>query len=118
MSENFAKKAKLLGFKNYADYSIETKMAKSTEEVLNFLNNLVDRAKKYAINEIEELKEFAFQTSGINNLEAYDILYYSEKLKQQKFSISQEELRRYFPVKEVINKLKEIKNENRPVLSE
>tara|TARA_B100000029_G_scaffold391784_1_gene388691 strand:- start:43 stop:2088 length:2046 start_codon:yes stop_codon:yes gene_type:complete len=100
-----AKKAKLLGFKNYAEYSIETKMAKSTDEVLNFLTNLVDRAKKSAINEIEELKEFASQTSGIHNLEAYDILYYSEKLKQKKFSISQEELRRYFPVKQVINGL-------------
>ena len=99
------KKAKLLGFKNYADYSLETKMAKSSDEVLNFLTNLVDRAKKYAINEVEELQKFASQSSGINNLEAHDILYYSEKLKQKKFLISQEELRRYFPVKQVINGL-------------
>jgi len=99
------KKSELLGFKNFANYSLETKMAKSTDEVLNFLTNLVDRTKKYAINEFEELEEFTSRLSGINNLKAYDILYYSEKLKQKKFSISQEELRRYFPIKQVINGL-------------
>ncbi len=99
------KKSELLGFKNFANYSLETKMAKSTDEVLNFLTNLVDRTKKYAINEFKELEEFTSRLSGINNLKAYDILYYSEKLKQKKFSISQEELRRYFPIKQVINGL-------------
>jgi len=99
------KKSKLLGFENYADYSLETKMAKSTDDVLNFLTNLVQQAKKHAVNEFEELKEFAYRVSNTKDLKAYDILYYSEKLKQKKFSISQEELRRYFPVKQVINGL-------------
>ena len=99
------KKSKLLGFKNYADYSLETKMAKSTDEVLNFLTNLVDRAKKHAIDEVKELKEFAHQLTGTDILEAYDVLYFSEKLKQKKFSVSQEQLRRYFPAKQVINGL-------------
>ena len=99
------KKAKLLGFENYAEYSLETKMAKSTDEVINFLTNLANRTRIYAKREFEELKEFTRETLGVDHIEASDIAYYSEKLKQTKFSISQEELRRYFPVQQVINGL-------------
>jgi len=99
------KKAKLLGFENYAEYSLETKMAKTPDEVINFLTNLLDCTKKYAINEFEELKKFTREVFDIDHLEASDIAYYSEKLKQKKFSISQEEIRRYFPVKQVIDGL-------------
>ncbi|SVE16228.1 uncharacterized protein METZ01_LOCUS469082, partial [marine metagenome] len=72
---------------------------------INFLTNLVDCTKKYAINEFEELKKFTREVFDIDHLEASDIAYYSEKLKQKKFSISQEEIRRYFPVKQVIDGL-------------
>ena len=99
------KKAKLLGFENYAEYSLETKMAKTPDEVINFLTNLLDCTKKYAINEFEELKKFTREVFDIDHLEASDIAYYSEKLKQKKFSISQEEIRRYFPIKQVIDGL-------------
>ena len=99
------KKAKLLGFENYAEYSLETKMAKSTDEVINFLTNLANRTRIYAKREFEELKEFTRETLGVDHIEASDIAYYSEKLKQKKFSISQEELRRYFPVQQVIDGL-------------
>ena len=99
------KKAQLLGFENYAEYSLETKMAKSTDEVINFLTNLADRTKIYAKREFKELKEFTRETLGVDHIEASDIAYYSEKLKQKKFSISQEELRRYFPVQQVIDGL-------------
>ena len=99
------KKAKLLGFDNYAEYSLETKMAKSSSEVISFLNNLAERTKKSAKNEFNELKQFVQESTGLDHVEASDISYYSEKLKQKKFSISQEELRRYFPVKQVIKGL-------------
>ena len=98
-------KAKLLGFDNYAEYSLETKMAKSSSEVISFLNNLAERTKKSAKNEFNELKQFVQESTGLDHVEASDISYYSEKLKQKKFSISQEELRRYFPVKQVIKGL-------------
>ena len=83
-------------------------MAKNSGEVMNFLNNLADRTKKYAKSEFDELKKFVSKSTNSDYLEASDIAYYSEKLRQKKFSISQEELRRYFPVNQVINGLFEI----------
>ncbi len=102
------KKAKLLGFKNYADYSLENKMAKNSSEVMGFLYNLADRTKQYAKSDFDELKKFVSESTNLDHIEASDIAYYSEKLRQKKFSISQEELRRYFPVNQVINGLFEI----------
>lgn len=94
--------AKLLGFANYAEYSLATKMAKKPEKVLHFLNDLVSRSKSAGEREIKELTEFAKATDNIERLEAWDIAYYSEKLRQKHYSISQEELRAYFPVPKVL----------------
>ena len=69
------------------------------------MNNLAERTKKSAKNEFDELKQFVNESTGLDHVEVSDISYYSEKLKQKKFSISQEELRRYFPVKQVIKGL-------------
>ena len=98
----------LLGYKNYAEYSIANKMAESTDAVLTFLNDLVKRAKPQAQKEFDELKAFAKQQHGVADLQAWDVAYYSEKLKQQNYGFSQEEIKPYFPAPKVIAGLFEI----------
>lgn len=94
--------AHLLDFKNYAEYSLKTKMAATPERVLTFLNDLVDKSKKTATLEIDELTAFAKNMDGIEKLEAWDVAYYSEKLRQHKFAFSEEDLRPYFPIDKVL----------------
>jgi oligopeptidase A len=98
-------KAKLLGFDSYAHYSLATKMADNPDEVLGFLNDLAERTKSYAKQEFKELAQFATETANVTQLEAWDVAYYSEKLRQKKFDISQEVLRPYFPAHQVIDGL-------------
>ncbi len=95
--------ANLLGFANYAELSLATKMAESTEQVVEFLRDLASKTKKMAAVEYEEVKYFAKQRDGIEPLEAWDLPYYSEKLKEQKYNISQEQLRPYFPAEKVLD---------------
>lgn len=95
--------AQLLGFKNYADKSLATKMAQSTDQVLAFLNDLAERSLPLAKQELDELRAFARQTHGMDALESWDIGYYSEKLQQHKYAISQEELKPYFPEDKVLS---------------
>lgn len=97
--------AHLLGFNNYAEKSLETKMAQTTDEVLCFLNDLAEKAKPQGEREISELHTFVKDEYGVDELEPWDITYYSEKLKQKVYSISDEELRPYFPEKRVISGL-------------
>jgi oligopeptidase A (EC:3.4.24.70). Metallo peptidase. MEROPS family M03A len=97
--------AGLLGFNNYAELSIAPKMAESTDQVIDFLQDLAERCKPFATRELQELREFAAETFGVTELNAWDIPYYSEKLKQARYSISQEELRPYFPVDHVVTGL-------------
>ena len=98
-------KAKLLGFESYAHYSLATKMAENPDEVLGFLSDLAERTKSYAEQEFAELTQFANETANVPQLEAWDIAYYSEKLRQKKFDISQEMLRPYFPVHQTLEGL-------------
>lgn len=93
-------KAQLLGFESYAHLSVEKKMARSPEEVLAFLNNLAAKAHPQALQEFAELKTFAEQ-QGVDNLEAWDVGYYSEKLRLERYNLSQEELRPWFPANKV-----------------
>ncbi len=95
--------AQLLGFDNYAEKSLVTKMAQSTGQVLAFLNDLAERSLPLAKQELDELRAFAKQEHGKDNLEAWDITYYSEKLQQHKYAISQEELKPYFPEDKVLS---------------
>ena len=95
--------AQLLGFKNYAEKSLATKMAQSTDQVLAFLNDLAERSLPLAKQELDELRAFARQTHGMDALESWDIGYYSEKLQQNKYAISQEELKPYFPEDKVLS---------------
>ena len=94
--------ARLLGFANYAERSLARKMARSAEEVLRFLHDLAARSKLQAEREFEELKAFASAQYGIAELDPWDIAYYSEKLRQQRYSITQEEVKPYFPATRVV----------------
>jgi len=94
--------AELIGFKQFADYSLATKMAKKPEEVLHFLNDLLNRSKPIAEKEYKALQELAKKQDGITKLEAWDIAYYSEKLRESLFNFSQEDLRVYFPIDTVL----------------
>ncbi len=97
--------ARLLNFESYAHYSLAKKMAKTPEEVMNFLTDLANRSKDMAKTELHELKSFARLHYGVNEFNSWDIAYYSEKLRQHKFNLSQEELRPYFPVTQVLKGL-------------
>lgn len=99
--------AQLLDFDSYADYSLATKMAESPTEVLDFLNDLAAKAKPQADRDFAELQAFA-QEQGAAELQPWDIGYYSEKLKQARYAISQEDLRPYFPVDKAINGMFEV----------
>ncbi|AZT82129.1 oligopeptidase A [Marinobacter sp. NP-4(2019)] len=94
--------AQLLGFDNYAERSLATKMARNTDEVLDFLNQLAAKSKPVAEKEFEELTAFARDSHGVDELEAWDVGYYSEKLRQQRYDISPETLRPWFPVNKVV----------------
>lgn len=94
--------AQLLNFKSYAEYSLATKMANDPQEVLNFSYDLAKRAKPFATKEFQELEQYARQNFGVQKLQAWDIAYYSEKLKHEKFAFTQETLRPYFPVTQVL----------------
>ena len=103
-------KAKLLGFKSYAELSLHTKMADDSEQILKFLYQLAEKSKKTAKKDIKELALLASQF-GIDKLEAWDIPFFSEKLQQQKYSYSQHELKQYFQLPMVLKGLfKLIKN--------
>lgn len=93
--------ANLIGFSNFAEYSLATKMAKTPAEVLDFLNDLLVRSKPIAIEEHNEMAGLAKQ-DGITELKAWDIPYYSEKLSKTIFDFTQEDLRPYFPVDKVM----------------
>jgi len=93
-------KAELLGYKNYADFVLEERMAKSPEKVFEFLNELLEKAKPYAQKEIEELKSLA-KADGIEEIQSYDHAFYAEKLRKQKFDIDDEELKPYFQLEKV-----------------
>ncbi|WP_339463662.1 oligopeptidase A [Pseudomonas sp. EA_105y_Pfl2_R69] len=96
--------AKLLGFANYAELSLASKMAETTDQVLHFLRDLAVRSKPFAAQDLEELKAFAAE-QGCNDLQSWDVGYYGEQLREQRYSISQEILRAYFPVDKVLGGL-------------
>lgn len=93
-------KAELLGYKDYAEYVLEERMAKSPAKVLDFLNELLVKAKPYAIQEIEALKKLA-KEDGIEEMQSYDHAYYAEKLRKAKYDLNDEELKPYFPLHQV-----------------
>jgi len=99
-------KAKILGFENYAELSLATKMANSIDEVISFLEELAVKSKDQAKREFEELESFAGK--GLN---AWDIAFYSEKLRKSKYDLDEEEYRPYFEKNSVVNGLFDFLNE-------
>ncbi|MFD2631482.1 oligopeptidase A [Idiomarina piscisalsi] len=99
--------AKLLGFNDYAEMSLATKMAESPEQVLGFVKDLADKSMPQAKEEYAEVEAFA-KEQGVEKMEAWDVPYFSEQLKQQRYSISDELLRPYFPEQQVLNGLFEV----------
>jgi oligopeptidase A len=89
--------AQLLGFSNFAEYSLEPKMAGSAPEVLQFLHDLAARAKPFAERDLAELKQFAREQLALNELEAWDVAYASEKLRIARYAFSDQEVKQYFP---------------------
>ena len=94
--------AQLLGFANYAERSLAKKMARSTADVVAFLEDLARRSRPQAEREMAELTAFARERDGLEALEAWDVAYYSEKLREQRYDFSQEEVRPYFPATRVV----------------
>ncbi|XEV12557.1 oligopeptidase A [Vibrio alginolyticus] len=102
--------SRMLGFNTYSEKSLATKMAETPDQVLGFLNDLATRAKPQGEREVEELRQFAKSEFGVEELNVWDIAYYSEKQKQHLFQISDEELRPYFPESKVVSGLFEVLN--------
>ena len=94
--------ASLLGFSNYAELSIERKMARSTDEVLSFLKSLLDQSLPKAQKDLQELQDFGSKYYSLESISSWDIRFLSERLRTQKYSVSQEELRPYFPLEKVL----------------
>jgi oligopeptidase A len=93
--------ANLLGFPNYAELSVATKMAESAQHVTEFLQNLAKKAKPYALKDKQELEEYAAKL-GIIDMQAWDVAYASEKLREEKYAFSDLEVKQYFPESKVL----------------
>lgn len=96
------KRAVLLGYKNHAEYVLQERMAEKPETVFNFLNKILEPSKKAAEKDLQEVRDFKKQLDGNDEIKPWDFAYYSEKLKEQKYSFNAEELRPYFRLENVI----------------
>lgn len=97
--------ARLLGFAHYAELSLATKMAESAEQVIRFLTELAERSLPVARRDLAELENFARTQHGVEELEVWDLAYYSEKLRQYRYAFSEEDVRAYFPAARVVQGL-------------
>ncbi len=93
--------ARMLGFKNFAELSLATKMADTPKQVTDFLDTLAKRAKPYAEKDMQELLAYA-KKLGINDMQAWDVAYVSEKLREEKYAFSDQEVKQYFPESKVL----------------
>lgn len=97
--------ALLLGYPNFAEVSLVPKMAHTPDEVIAFLEDLAERARPYAEKDLAELKRFGKDELGIDDLQAWDMAYVSEKLRQKRYAFSEQEVRQYFPEPNVLEGL-------------
>jgi len=94
--------AQLLGYANFAEYSLEPKMAESPQQVLQFLHDLAAKARPYAERDLAELQQFAREKLALHELGAWDIAYASEKLRIARYAFSDQEVKQYFPETRVL----------------
>jgi Zn-dependent oligopeptidase len=104
------KRAKLLGFETHAHYVLQERMAKSPENVHNFLDELLVKSKPFAENELKEIKAFAKETDNLQTLAKWDLAFYTEKLKQKRFNLDDNILKPFFPLGQVVEGVFEIAN--------
>jgi oligopeptidase A len=97
--------ARLLGYKNFAEVSLVPKMAETPEQVIKFLQDLAQRARPFAENDLAELRTFARTELGLETLESWDVAYASEKLRERRYAFSEQEVKQYFPEPKVVNGL-------------
>ncbi len=97
--------ARMLGFANYAELSLASKMADTPQQVAEFLLELAHRAKHFAENDLDELRAFAASELGLTDLQAWDVGYAGEKLRQQRYAFSEQEVKQYFPEDAVLSGL-------------
>lgn len=97
--------AKLLGYTNYAELSLVTKMADTPAQVLEFLRDLAKRAKPFAQQDLAEVREFAREKLGLTDIQSWDLSYASEKLREAKYAFSETEVKKYFPANKVLSGL-------------
>lgn len=96
-------RAELLGYPSHADFVLEQRMAKNPAAVQNFLDRLLAKAKPKALEELQELKDFAASQGLVGDLKPWDTAFYSERLKQDRYSLDEEQLRPYFKLENVID---------------
>ena len=95
--------ARLLGFANFGELSLATKMADTPEQVVGFMRELAQRARPYAEKDLKELREFASLELGLNELNSWDVSYASEKLRERRYAFSEQEVKQYFPEDAVLS---------------
>lgn len=103
-------RAKLLGYNTHADYVLEERMAMSPKKVMDFLEELLAKARPHAEKDINRLRELAKELDGITDLQSYDTAYYSEILKKRELDMDDEMLRPYFKLENVVNGIFEVAN--------
>lgn len=101
-------RARLLGYKNHAEFVLEERMAKSPQAVQQFLDDLLEKALPAAKREMQDLKDYANKTDGITSLEKWDSALYSEKLKKERFDLDESQLKPYFELNGVLNGMYQI----------
>jgi len=94
--------ASLLGFANFGELSLQSKMAESPQQVISFVRELADRARPFAEKDLAELRDFARAELGLDELQAWDIGYASEKLREKRYAFSEQEVKQYFPENSVL----------------
>ncbi|MCB9201893.1 MAG: M3 family metallopeptidase [Flavobacteriales bacterium] len=104
-------KAELLGFSTHAELTLINRMAKNTSTVINFLEDLLEKSFPFAQKEVEKLKEIAKQEDNIDDLQAYDHAYYSEKLKEKTFDFNEEAVRPYFSLEKTLKAVFDLSNQ-------
>lgn len=97
-----SERAKILGFKNHAEFVLSERMAQNPATVIQFLNGLLDASKESAHKDLEEIKNFALKLDGLTDFRPWDFSYYSEKLKEAKYAFNEEDLRPYFQLENVV----------------